>query len=223
MRNIEELFKNRKIQYDKLIKYGFICKENTYTFKKNINDNNFQVIISISKSKKTSKVLDLVTNEEYVMVDIKDSNGKFIGRIKEEYEDILNDIIEKCSVSNIFKNKQTKEVIKYIKDKYNDDLEFLWKKFPTNAIWRNKINNKWYGLLLILEEKKLEIESDKLVDIIVLRYQKDKIESIVDNKKIFKGYHMNKKNWITLKLDDTIATKEIYKFIDNSYEISKQK
>ena len=48
----------------------------------------------------------------------------------------------------IYKNQQSKEVIKYIKEKYDDDLEFLWKKYDNNAIWRNKQNNKWYGYFL---------------------------------------------------------------------------
>jgi predicted DNA-binding protein (MmcQ/YjbR family) len=33
------------------------------------------------------------------------------------------------------------------------------------------------------------------------------------------GYHMNKKHWNTVYLDGTIATSEIERMIDNSYEL----
>jgi len=45
-------------------------------------------------------------------------------------------------------------------------------------------------------------------------------ENFVDNDKIFQGYHMNKNNWITIKLDDSIETQKIFKLIDNSYKLS---
>lgn len=92
-----------------------------------------------------------------------------------------------------------------------------------NAIWRNKINKKWYSALLIISERKLEIESDRIIDIIDLRYQKDKIKEIIDNDKIFAGYHMNKDSWITIRLNDSVKTEKIIDLIDNSYNISLEK
>lgn len=86
-----------------------------------------------------------------------------------------------------------------------------------------KKNNKWYGALLVLSERKLGITSDKVIDIIDLRYQKEKIKEIIDCKKIFPGYHMNKDNWITIRLDGSMNIKEIFKLIDNSYAISLKK
>ena len=43
---------------------------------------------------------------------------------------------------------------------------------------------------------------------------------IVDNEKFFPGYHMNKKSWITIKLDNSVDIKTIKKLIDNSYNLS---
>ena len=223
MRNINKKLENKNIDYEKLLKYGFNQIDDNYLFERSICDEHFKVIVEISKQKQISKVIDLLTNEEYVLVDVKNSSGDFVGKVKEEYENILDDIFQNCSIPNIFKSKQAKEIIKYVKDKYNDDLEYLWTKFPNNAVWKNKENNKWYGVLLVLSENKLGIESDKIIDIIDLRYQKDKIKTIVDNKKIFEGYHMNKDNWITIRLDESVNTKKIFELIDNSYKLSLEK
>ncbi len=223
MRNLNNIFKDKKINYDSLIEYGFQIKDDYYTYEKLICDDTFKVVIKISNQTKQSKVIDTQTDEEYVLVDVKNSLGDFTSKIKGAYENILNDIIDKCTTPNVFKSSQAKEVIKYVKEKYNDDLEYLWKKFSNNAIVRNKENNKWYGVFAVLSESKLGITSDKITDIMVLRYQKDKITEIIDNKKIFSGYHMNKKSWITIKLDNSVKTEEIHKLIDNSYKLSLEK
>ena len=34
------------------------------------------------------------------------------------------------------------------------------------------------------------------------------------------GYHMNKKSWITIKLDESVETTTIFDLIDNSYNLS---
>lgn len=220
MRNLDRLLKNKKIDYTKLTKYGFVLEDNKYIYKTQIHDKQFEVIVIMSEQKNKSKLIEIDTGEEYIPVDIIDSTGQFVGRLREEYEHLLNDIINKCTNPNIFKSDQTKEIINYIKDKYRDDLEFLWEKFDNNAIWRNKQNDKWYGILLTISKRKLGINSDEIVEIIDLRYQKENIEDIINNENIFPGYHMNKKSWITIKMDNSMETQEIFKLIDNSYNLS---
>ena len=147
--------------------------------------------------------------------------GEYNYYIKTEYEKVIYDFIQKCTIcEEIYKFNQTKQIINYIKNKYQDDLEFLWKSSPKSAIWRNKKNNKWYGIVMTIKANKLGIDLDKDVEIIDLRYQKDKIVDIIDSKKIFGGFHMNKKSWITIILDGSITSLELFKLIDNSYNIS---
>lgn len=123
---------------------------------------------------------------------------------------------------NIFKNKQSKDVIKYIKEKYKDDLEFLWMKFPNNAIWRRSDNKKWYAALLLVKKKKIGIQQDGEIEIIDLRATPEFVAFLVDNKKVFPGYHMNKKHWITICLNNSIPIKTIFNLIDESYLLAKK-
>ena len=220
MRNLESKLKNRKINYELLVRYGFKKEKDTYTYQTKIQNNQFEIEVVISNKESYAKLIDLENEEEFVLVDVETSTGQFVGQLKQEYGNVIDDIIRKCTNKEAFKSKQSKEVIQYIKQKYDDKLEFLWEKFDDNAIWRNKQNNKWYGVLLTLLESKLGIESDKVVEVIDLRYQKEEIENILKEPNIFPGYHMNKKSWITIKLDETIDTKKIYSLIDNSYNLS---
>lgn len=223
MRNLENYFKDRKINYDRLVEYGFILKEDNYYYEKVINDGVFKIVIEINKQQKIAKVIDLLNDQEYNLVDVKGATGNFVGKIKEIYEALINDIIDKCSDVDVFKSKQTIAIINYVKAKYDNDLEFLWKRSPKNAIWRNQNNRKWYGAVLVISKDKLKIESNEMVEILDLRYQKNDIKNIIDNYKIFPGYHMNKDNWITIILDGRVELEEIYQLIDNSYQLSLHK
>ena len=221
MRNIE--LKNRVINNSNLTKYGFKDQEEKYVYSKKICNKQFEMIVELKNNKMTAKLIDLMNDEEYALVDVQDSVGEFVGKVRQEYEEEIQQVIEKCTSKEIFKKEQSKEIIEYIKQKYNDELEFLWEKFEDVAIWRNKQNDKWYGLIMKISEQKLGIESEKITEVIDIRYQKDEVQNIVDNKKIFPGYHMNKKSWITIKLDNSIKTDKIKELIDNSYNISLKK
>lgn len=218
MRKLTNELKNKKIDPKKLLNFGFIKKEHLYRYEKNILQNKFKIIINFQKENTlTSKIIELETNEEYILADVPNAKGEFVGKVKSEYDNLIQQVINSCTTNNVFKHKQSLEVIKYIKDKYNDELEFLWEKFDENAIWRNKETNKWYAALLKVPENKINNQSDEIVEIIDLKYPKEDITSIIDNKTIFPGYHMNKKHWITIILNDSLATEEIYKYIDISH------
>lgn len=220
MRSLDDKLKNRKINYKQLLEYGFKKKNDVYTYETKIHNDQFEINVIISDKENYSKLIDLENESEFILVDIETSTGQFVGSLRQEYNEIIEDIVVKCTSKEAFKSEQSKEVIQYIESKYGDNLEFLWEKFDNNAIWRNKQNQKWYGVILTISEEKLGIKSDKIVEAIDLRYQKEKIENIVDNEKVFPGYHMNKKSWITIKLDESVDTDTIIELIDNSYNLS---
>ena len=207
------------INYNKLLEYGFILKDKTYYYEKNILDNRFKIIVEIS-SEMISKVIDNRLDEEYLLVDVESATGNYVGTIKEEYNNILSDIINTCTKNEKYKSKQLKEVLKYIKSIYNDNPEFLWKSSPNTAAIRNKKNSKWYVVIMPVLASKIGINSNEEIEIIDIRYQKDRTDDVIDNTNIFPAWHMNKKSWITINLNGTLDNEIIYSLIDNSYELS---
>lgn len=222
MRNLKENLKNRIILIELLEKQGFIKENNIYKYSKIILDNKFIVKIEYQNNNLTSKLIEIEFNDEYLQAD-SPSIGEYSNNIRKEYERVLDEVIKNISIKDIFKNVQTKKIIKYIKNKYNDSLEFLWEKYDDNAVIRNKINNKWYTLIMKVSEDKLGINSNKKQEVLNILYDKEDIKNIVDNKSIFFGYHMNKKSWITIILDGRLKINKIYKLIDNSYKLSIKK
>lgn len=125
-------------------------------------------------------------------------------------------------MNSIWKNDYTKKVISYVHHTYGDELEFLWPKFPNNAIWRRKDSGKWYAALLSVSKKKLGIDSDDIVEIIDLRVDPEILTFLVDNKKYYPGYHMNKRHWCTIILDGSVTLEEIYARIDESFVLARK-
>lgn len=124
-------------------------------------------------------------------------------------------------IPEIYKNRQTQEVIKYIRDAYGDELEFLWQKFPSNAIWRNKKNRKWYGALLIVAGDKLGLSSSGEMEILDLKFDKGAaLDFAAETPGIYPGYHMNKNSWITIILDGSVKNEQLFTLIDHSYQLS---
>ena len=114
MRKIINELKNKAIDFNKLLEYGFINQDNQYVFKTKIYSEQFEMIVCFSKEQNTSKLIDIANGDEYILVDIQESAGEFVGKVKEEYENKLQDIIEKCTIMDVYKSNQAKEIIKYV-------------------------------------------------------------------------------------------------------------
>lgn len=214
---------NRKPDFAKLTKYGFVQKENTYDYTCGILDGQFTLTVVINGSDIETKVLDTSADEEYTLFLSENAVGGFVGSVRSAYEETLLDIAESCFEKNVFKSEYAQEIIKYVKRTYGEELEFLWEKFDDNVIWRRKDNRKWYGAILTVGKRKLGLDSDEIVEIIDMRANADKIDRMVDGVKIFRGYHMNKKHWITVCLDGSAPLDEIKKLLDESYILAKNK
>ena len=221
MRNLD--ISNRIVDLNKLINYGFKKVNNSYIYEKTLSNDEFEVIAIYNSDTFSSKVIDIDLHEEYLLVDVATSIGRYAAEIKIEYEEILDDIIDKCFREVRFKSFQTNQLIDYVGDKYSSDLEFLWKKFPNYAICRNNLNNKWYLVLCTLEKSKLGIDEEGKIEVVIVKYPNNKIKDVVDNALIFEGYHMNKNHWISIPLDNRLSNEELFSYIDISYDLVNTK
>lgn len=151
-----KIFNNRKIVISHLLAYGFVKKDEQYIYSINLMENSFNLNVIIKETNEIEiKIIDIETNDEYTPVYVQSINGGFVGKIRKEYEAILSDIVEKCTIKDIFKSDYAKKIIKYIAEKYKDEPEYLWDKTPNNAVFREKSTEKWYAALLEVEKVKL--------------------------------------------------------------------
>ena len=222
MREITNFIKDKKIDFKKLEEFGFKLKDNSYYYHTSLLKNQFKMSVKISLDNSIfTEIIDVETNEAYVLHLLEMKRSGYSEKVYKEYSEVLEKIQKECFEDERFKANYTKEIIDYINNKYGDKLEFLWEKSPKNAVVRRKSTKKWYAAILTISKRKIGLNSDELVEIINLHNSQEEIEKLIDNKKYFPAYHMNKKYWCTICLDGTVELKEIYKLIDISYELAK--
>ena len=222
MREVKGFIKDKKIDLKRLEKFGFKLKENSYYYNISLLKNQFKMCVKINLDNSIfTEIIDVETSEPYVLHLLEMKRSGYSEKVYGAYSEVLEKIKKECFEDEIFKTDYTNEIINYIKNKYGDELEFLWEKSPKTAVVRRKNSNKWYAVILTLSKRKLNLDSDELIEIINLHNSPEEIEKLIDNKRYFPAYHMNKKHWCTICLDGTVELKEIYKLIDISYELAK--
>ena len=212
------IFNNKKVNLSRLLQFGFVQTESGYIYRKTLSESGFLLNVHVTPQGEIStEMIDPSLNELYTLHLVDNATGGFVETVKYEYQETLLEIASQCFQADIFQSKQSNELIDYVRKTYGDELEFLWEKFPKNAIWRRKDTQKWYGILLTVSKQKLGFPCDESVEVLDFRVLPEELESLVDYKTYFPGYHMNKKHWCTIILDGSVSFEEICSRIDASY------
>lgn len=217
----DTIFKNYTLNQDKLIPFGFIKKDDTYIYSKKFMDDTFRADITIDNQNKiTGKIYDLDSECEYTNFRIENITGSFALTVKNHYQNILKNIRNHCFSKQYFAYSQTNRITKLIMDKYQSIPEFLWEKYPTDAIFRNTKSSKWFGLIMNIDKSKIIPKTQGNIEILDLKLDNPQF---LNQKGIYPAYHMNKKSWVTIILDDTLTDEKIMELVDISYDYSSLK
>ncbi len=219
----DEIFKKYTVDYEKLLKYGFIKDNNDYKYSKEFMDSNFRADIYITNDGKIKgKVIDLSFDEEYINFRIEEQTGEFVGQVREEYKNILLDIRNNCFATNYFIYEQSNRIAKLINEKYNVTPEFLWETAPNYGVVRNSRSNKWFGIIMNIDKSKIIPEETGEIEVLNVKLDDD-VPKYLETKGIYPSYHMSKKSWVSIILDNTLSDEKIMKLIDISFHISNIK
>ena len=216
-------FQNKVLAADRLLPFGFVAGEGGYAYSAAIVDVQFDMIVRISPEGELSAgVYDADTGDEYTLHLSSQAVGAFVGRVRAEYDGVLQKIADGCFETKVFKTELADKIIRYVRTKYRDGFEFLWEKFPNNAIVRRTDNQKWYAVLLTVAENKIGLSGKAEIEVINVKMKTGDIANLVDGRRYFGGYHMNKQHWITICLDGSVSFEEICRRIDDSRILAKK-
>lgn len=218
---ISSIFQGKTVRFEKLSSYGFTKKSDLYSYHAVLKNSGFAITVCVSKEGTvTAALTDPATNEPYTLHLVNKAAGRFVGSVKEEYENVLTNIADQCFAPNVFRSSQAQALLSHVKNTYGDELEYLWKTFPNNAVLRRKDTKKWYAVFAVIPQSKLGLPSKETAEIINLRMAPEKIKTILDHKAYFPGWHMNKKTWYTILLDGSVSCSDICRRIDESYHLA---
>lgn len=222
-RFLQQIFSDRRADPEKLRAYGFRKTDGAYLYEQPLLSGAFTLRVRVRADGADACLIDAATDEPYTLFLVEDAQGSFIGEVRAAYCDALSAVAEACFAKTVFQSGYSQSVIEYARNTYGDELEFLWEKSPKNAILRRKDNRKWYAAVLTIAKSKLGAFPDEEIEVLDLRAAPEAIPDMVDGKRVFAGYHMNKKHWITLPLDGTLPAEEICAMLDTSYALAKGK
>lgn len=116
-----------------------------------------------------------------------------------------------------------KTIFEYAMKKYKSAPEYLWAKYPDDAVLRHSDNNKWYALIMKVSKDKLGLDDTGEAEIMNVKCEPEMIGSLRMIKGVFAGYHMNKANWISVLLDDSMDENMVYSLLDTSFLLTEDK
>lgn len=217
----DKLFKRYSPDFNKLERYGFKKNNDTFSIEKVFKDDLFKAVININYDGKVSGIVyELENNDEFLPLRIENNQGAFVGEVRNAYEELLENIRTECFLKKYYIYPQSNRITNLIIEKYGNKPEFLWKTFPGSGVFRNPTTNKWYLAILDVDRSKLQPDKKGLIEVADIKLSAENVEKLTKQKHFYPGYHMNKKYWISIILDDSVSDEEIMKLIEESHSFT---
>ena len=216
-----EIFKAYQFNSKKAKEFGFVENQGVWTYSSTILQGDFLMKITVEDGDLSFQVYDQETRDLYPQVHMESMRGTFVGSVREACLEVLYDIRKACFEVEEFLNPQTKRIMALVQAKYGNQLEYLWEKSPDTAVLRHEDNQKWYAILMRISWDRLDKGRDGLVEAVNLKH--DQVADLLSQMGIFPAFHMNKRYWISLPLDDTLTDEMVLELFERSWFLTSKK
>lgn len=216
-----DIFKAYEFNKKKAISFGFIEEDGIFKYSSLILEDDFRMIVSIVDKEISFQVYDQETDDLYPQVHMESMRGSFVGGVREACLEVLYDIRKACFEVQEFLCPQTKRIMTLVQEKYENQLEYLWEKSPDTAVLRHEDNQKWYAVLMKISWEKLDKSREGHVEVVNLKH--DQVADLLLGKGIYPAFHMNKRYWISLPLDDTLSDEQVLELFERSWFLTSKK
>ena len=216
-----EIFKSYQFNQEKARAYGFVENRGVWTYSCQILQGDFIMTVSITADNVSFQVFDQETGDLYPQVHMESFKGSFVASVREACLEILYQIRKTCFDAQDFICPQTKRIVTQVQAKYGNQLEYLWEKSPDTAVLRHEGNQKWYAVWMKISWNKLEKGREGQVEAVNLKH--DQVADLLSQKGIYPAFHMNKRYWISLALDETLSDDEVLDLLEISWNLTLKK
>lgn len=216
-----EIFKAYQFNSKKSKEYGFIENQGVWTYSSTILQGDFLMMVTVENGDLSFQVYDQETGDLYPQVHMESMKGTFVGSVREACLEELFDIRKACFEVEEFLCPQTKRIMALVQEKYSNQLEYLWEKSPDTAVLRHEENQKWYAILMRIPWDRLDKGREGLVEAVNLKH--DQVADLLSQDGIYPAFHMNKRYWISLPLDDTLTDEKVLELFERSWFLTSKK
>lgn len=109
----------------------------------------------------------------------------------------------------------------FISQHYAIEPDYPWGTQADYAVLRHTSSRKWFGLVFRINAGKLDLMSDRIVDVINLKVHPEMVGALRQQPDVFPAYHMNKEHWISVPLEGGLCDTEILSLLDESYNLTR--
>ena len=216
-----EIFKAYQFNSKKAKEYGFVENQGLWTYNSTILQGDFLMRVIVVDGDLSFQVFDQETGDLYHQVHMESMRGTFVGSVREACLEVLYDIRKSCFEVQEFLCPQTKRIMTLVQAKYENQLEYLWEKSPDTAVLRHEENQKWYAILMRIPWNRLDKGREGLVEAVNLKH--DQVADLLSQDGIYPAFHMNKRYWISLPLDDTLTDEKVLELFERSWFLTSKK
>ena len=215
-----DLFKRMECDRTKMKKFGFVKKENQYLYQTVLatDEMNVEVVID-EKGTVSGKVIDPFSQEEYIAVHLPNQKGSYVSQIRSEYLQVLEQIAKSCFHPVPFVFPQSNRISHLIAEKYHIKVEFHFQKYPHIGAWYHPENRKWFALAQVLDRSTFLMEKGEC-EVLNLKILEDKIPLLLEKEGIYEAYHMAKKSWVSVMMDETLDDETVMDLVEESYQLT---
>jgi len=114
------------------------------------------------------------------------------------------------------------ELEEYITNRYGTAAEHPWEQYPEFSVFRRTDNKKWFAVIMKLPADKFESGAEGTMSIMNLKCGPVLAGSLRLEKGYYPAYHMNKANWISIRID-SVPAEDFYWLLDVSWEQTANK
>ena len=204
-------------QYDidckRAIEYGFSRTEAGLELKKELPGVGLYAVFVIAGKSFEVNVFDADTDEEYLPFNVLDNITGFVTGIREQVEDLVQEIKEKCLLNSNMKLR----LMEYCERKFGTEPEAPWEDSPDAYTFKTAKRNKWYALFMTIPYKSLGLVAKGALDVVNIKLPPEKVLDLIDRVHFYPAYHMNKKHWITIVLNKEVDEPLVQQLLEESY------
>lgn len=207
----EELFSGYSLKTTLFPNSEFRQENDGFVYETPIVNGDFSLQVKIDKKGiVSSKVIDTSSQLTYDLYKVDSASGEYVGKVRQEVRLQEIKIRNQYFISTRY-SPLILSLFAFIKNSYGEVPSYPFGEDDT-AVFRHQKNKKWYGLILKINYCKIG-DIDKVGDLLIVKGDSSKI----DHKRIFRGFHMNQKKWISYPLDGRVSLLELEEALAFSY------
>ena len=194
----KEMLSGKTLSREKLLAYGFHERKGRLWLERGLS-HGFTAVFCADTDVLQAEIRD----EEklpYLLAEVREQTGRH-----------AEQIISACVLQD---NRE--KLLAYAHARYGTSAEYLWEKHPSYGVLRNA-KGKWYAMFMRIPKRRLLIDEEGECEVVNL---KAAAQELVYHQRIFPAYHMNKKHWISVRLDARWESGELEMLLENSHQLS---